>query len=150
MVSFTLCLIDAELIIATDLEDILNTNTKNNLILNKLEDKKNIKLLPLEWNNEKHINNLFNLYPNLDYIILSECLYEDAPFDKLLLTLIKLSKFYKNIEIFFIYKKRYIFQDKCIEKLKKYYEIDNIDRNDIHQDFRNNDNYQFFKIKFIK
>ena len=148
MVSFTLCLIDAELIIATELEDILNTNTKNNLILNKLEDKKNIKLLPLEWNNEKHINNLFNLYPNLDYIILSECLYEDAPFDKLLLTLIKLSKFYKNIEIFFIYKKRYIFQDKCIEKLKKYYEIENIDRNDIHQDFRNNDNYQFFKIKF--
>ena len=148
MVSFTLCLIDAELIIATDLEDILNTNTKNNLILNKLEDKKNIKLLPLEWNNEKHINNLFNLYPHLDYIILSECLYEDAPFDKLLLTLIKLSKFYKNIEIFFIYKKRYIFQDKCIEKLKKYYEIENIDRNDMHQDFRNNDNYQFFKIKF--
>ena len=150
MVSFTLCLIDVELVIATELEDILNTNTKNNLILNKLEDKKNIKLLPLEWNNEKHINNLFNLYPNLDYIILSECLYEDAPFDKLLLTLIKLSKFYKNIEIFFIYKKRYIFQDKCIEKLKKYYEIENIDRNDIHQDFRNNDNYQFFKIKFIK
>ena len=149
MVSFTLSLIDVDLIIATELEDILNTNTKNNLILNELQDKKNIKLLPLEWNNEKHINNLFNLYPNLDYIILSECLYEDAPFDKLLLTLIKLSKFYKNIEIFFIYKKRYIFQDKCIEKLKKYYEIENIDRNEIHQDFRNNDNYQFFKIKLI-
>ena len=149
MVSFTLSLIDVDLIIATELEDILNTNTKNNLILNELQDKNNIKLLPLEWNNEKHINNLFNLYPNLDYIILSECLYEDAPFDKLLLTLIKLSKFYKNIEIFFIYKKRYIFQDKCIEKLKKYYEIENIDRNEIHQDFRNNDNYQFFKIKFI-
>ena len=149
MVSFTLSLIDVDLIIATELEDILNTNTKNNLILNELQDKNNIKLLPLEWNNVKHINNLFNLYPNLDYIILSECLYEDAPFDKLLLTLIKLSKFYKNIEIFFIYKKRYIFQDKCIEKLKKYYEIENIDRNEIHQDFRNNDNYQFFKIKLI-
>jgi len=149
MVSFTLSLIDVDLIIATELEDILNTNTKNNLILNELQDKNNIKLLPLEWNNEKHINNLFNLYPNLDYIILSECLYEDAPFDKLLLTLIKLSRFYKNIEIFFIYKKRYIFQDKCIEKLKKYYEIENIDRNEIHQDFRNNDNYQFFKIKLI-
>ena len=149
MVSFTLSLIDVDLIIATELEDILNTNTKNNLILNKLQNKKNIKLLPLEWNNEQHINNLFNLYPNLDYIILSECLYEDAPFDKLLLTLIKLSKFYKNVEIFFIYKKRYIFQDKCIEKLKKYYIIENIDRNEIHQDFRNNDNYQFFKIKLI-
>ena len=96
MVSFTLSLIDVDLIIATELEDILNTNTKNNLILNELQDKKNIKLLPLEWNNEKHINNLFNLYPNLDYIILSECLYEDAPFDKLLLTLIKLNKFYKK------------------------------------------------------
>ena len=88
MVSFTLSLIDADLVIGTELEDILNTNTKSNLILNNLQDKKNIKLLPLEWNNENHINNLFNLYPNLDYIILSECLYEDAPFDKLLLTLI--------------------------------------------------------------
>ena len=84
MVSFTLSLIDVDLIIATELEDILNTNTKSNLILNELQDKNNIKLLPLEWNNEKHINNLFNLYPNLDYIILSECLYEDAPFDKLI------------------------------------------------------------------
>ena len=55
MVSFTLCLIDVELIIATELEDILNTNTKNNLILNNLQNENNIKLLPLEWNNEKHI-----------------------------------------------------------------------------------------------
>ena len=40
MVSFTLSLIDAELVIATELEDILNTNTKNNLMLNNLQDKK--------------------------------------------------------------------------------------------------------------
>ena len=149
MVSFTLSLINAELVIATELEDILNNNTKNNLILNNLQNEKNIKLLTLEWDNKEHINNLFKLYPKLDYIILSECLYEDAPFDKLLLTLIKLSKFYKDIEIYFTYKKRYIFQDKCIEKLKKFYKIENIDRNEIHQDFRNNDNYQFFKIKLI-
>ena len=149
MVSFTLSLIKAELVIATELEDILNSNTKNNLILNDLQKEKNIILLPLEWGNNEHINNLFNLYPVLDYIILSECLYEDAPFDKLLVTLIKLSKFYKNIEIFFTYKKRYIFQDICIAKLKKYYIIENIDRNEIYQDFRNNDNYQFFKIKLI-
>ena len=149
MVSFTLSLIKAKLVIATELEDILNSNTKNNLILNDLQNEKNITLLPLEWGNNEHINNLFNLYPDLDYIILSECLYEDAPFDKLLVTLIKLSKFYKNIEIFFTYKKRYIFQDICIEKLKKYYIIENIDRNEIYQDFRNNDNYQFFKIKLI-
>ena len=149
MVSFTLSLIKAKLVIATELEDILNSNTKNNLILNDLQKEKNIILLPLEWGNNEHINNLFNLYPVLDYIILSECLYEDAPFDKLLVTLIKLSKFYKNIEIFFTYKKRYIFQDICIEKLKKYYIIENIDRNEIYQDFRNNDNYQFFKIKLI-
>ena len=149
MVSFTLSLIKAELVIATELEDILNSNTKNNLIINDLQNEKNIKLLPLEWGNKEHINHLFNLYPVLDYIVLSECLYEDAPFDKLLVTLIKLSKFYKNIEIFFTYKKRYIFQDICIEKLKKYFTIENIDRNEIYQDFRNNDNYQFFKIKLI-
>jgi len=149
MVSFTLCLINAELVIATELEDILYTNTKNNLILNDLQNEKNIKLLPLEWGNKEHINNLFNLYPDLDYIILSECLYEEAPFDKLLFTLIKLHKFYKNVNILFSYKKRYIFQDICIQKLKKYFTIENIDRNEIHQDFRNNDNYQFFKIKLI-
>ena len=149
MVSFTLSLVGAELVIATELEDILNSNTKNNLILNNLENEKNIKLLPLEWGNQKHITNLFNLYPNIDILILSECLYEDAPFDKLLITLIKLCKFYKNIEVYFTYKKRYIFQDICIEKLKKYFKIEDIERNEIHQDFRNNNNYQFFKLKLI-
>ena len=149
MVSFTLSLINVELIIATELEDILNTNTKNNLLLNNLENAKNIKLLPLEWGNNENINNLFNQCPNLDYIILSECLYEEAPFDKLLYTLIKFSKFYKNIDIFFTYKKRYIYQDICIEKLKKYFKIEYINRNEIHQDFRNNDKYQFFIIKLI-
>jgi hypothetical protein len=149
MVSFTLSLIGVELVITTELEDILNTNTKNNLILNNLQNEKNIILLPLEWNNKEHIDNIFNLYPHLDYIVLSECLYEEAPFDKLLFTLIKLSKFYKNVEIFFTYKKRYIFQEKCIEELKKFFIIENIDRNEIHQDFRNLDNYQFFKIKLI-
>ena len=149
MVSFTLSLINAKLVIATELEDILNTNTKNNLILNNLQNENNIKLLPLEWGNNEHINNLFIQCPNLDYIILSECLYEEAPFDKLLLTLIKLSKFYKNITIYFTYKKRYIYQDICIEKLKKYFKIEYIDRNEIHQDFKNNDNYQVFTIKLI-
>ena len=149
MVSFTLSIVGVELVIATELEDILNTNTKNNLFLNNLKNKKNIVLIPLEWNNKEHINNIFKLYPNLDYIVLSECLYEEAPFDKLLFTLIKLSKFYKNIEIFFTYKKRYIFQEKCLEELKKFFRIENIDRNEIYQDFRNLDNYQFFKIKLI-
>ena len=101
MVAFTLSFINAEMVIATDLEDILNTNTKNNLILNNLQNEKNIKLLPLEWGNQEHIDNLVKLYPSLDYIILSECLYEDAPFDKLLVTLIKLSKVYINIYIYF-------------------------------------------------
>ena len=106
--------------------------------------------MPLEWNNSEHINNLFNTYKKLDFIFLSECLYEEAPFDKLLFTLIKLAKQYKTVQIFFCYKKRYIYQEKCIEKLKKYFEIQNIDKNDIHQDFRYNDNYQFFKISLIK
>ena len=149
MVSFTLSIVGVELVIATELEDILNTNTKNNLFLNNLQNEKNIVLIPLEWNNKEHINNIFKLYPHLDYIVLSECLYEEAPFDKLLFTLIKLSKFYKNIEIFFTYKKRYIFQEKCLEELKKFFRIENIDRNEIYQDFRNLDNYQFFKIKLI-
>ena len=138
------------MVIATDLEDILNSNTKNNLNMNNLQEKNNIKLIPLEWNNSEHINNIFNSYPKLDYIFLSECLYIEAPFDKLLITLVKLAKFYKDSQIYFCYKKRYIFQENCIEKLKKYFEIENIDRNEIYQDFRDNNNYQFFKINFIK
>ena len=66
------------------------------------------------------------------------------------MTLVKLAKFYKDSQIYFCYKKRYIFQENCIEKLKKYFEIENIDRNEIYQDFRDNNNYQFFKINFIK
>ena len=146
LVSFTLSLINTEIVLATDLEDILESNTKNNLILNNLQNKSNIKLVPLEWNNQEHIKNIFNNYPELDYIILSECLYEEAPFDKLLLTLIKLAKFYTKCQILFCYKKRYIFQDECIEKLKKHFNIENIDRNEIYQDFRDKDIYKFFKI----
>ena len=85
-------LIVTQLVLATDLEDILDSNTKNNLILNNLQNKENIKLIPLEWNNSEHINHIINNYPKIDYILLSECLYEEAPFDKLLLTLIKFAK----------------------------------------------------------
>ena len=140
LVSFTLSLIDANLVIATDLEDILKSNTEKNLKINKFEDRENIKLIPLEWNNKEHLDNIFNSYKELDFIFLSECLYIEAPFEKLLFTLIKLAKFYKNVQIFFCYKKRYIFQDKCIEKLKNYFRIEIIDRTEIHQDFRNNNN----------
>ena len=149
LVSFTLSLINVQLVIATELDDILNNNTKKNLLLNNLENEKNIQLIPLEWGNKEDLNHLFTLYPNFDILIISECLYEDAPFDKLLITLIKLCKFYKNIEVYFTYKKRYIFQDICIEKLKKYFTIEDIDRNEIHKDFRNINNYQFFKLKLI-
>ena len=148
LVSITLSLIGAKLVIATELEDILNSNTKKNLLLNGLENSINLKLLTLEWDNSENMNNLFKSYSHLDYIILSECLYEDAPFDKLLLTLIKLCKFY-NLDVFFAYKKRYIFQDNCMKKLKLYFQIEDIPRNEIHQDYRKNDNYQFFIMKFI-
>ena len=149
LVSFTLSLINVDLVIATDLEDILNSNTENNLKLNNLQERKNIKLLPLEWNNKDHINNLINSYKKIDFIFLSECLYEEAPFEKLLITLIKLAKYYKEVQILFCYKKRYIYQEKCIEKIKNYFSIENIDRNEIYQDFKYNDNYQFFKMVLI-
>ena len=149
LVSFTLSLINVDLVIATDLEDILKSNTENNLKMNNLQERKNIKLIPLEWNNKEQMNNLINSYTKLDFIFISECLYEEAPFDKLLFTLIKLAKYYKGIQIFFCYKKRYIYQEKCIEKLKNYFSIENIDRNGIYQDFRYNENYQFFKMVLI-
>ena len=52
---------------ATDLEDIILSNTKKNLeINNNLRAKNNIKLMPLEWNKMDHINKIFNLYEKID------------------------------------------------------------------------------------
>ena len=78
-------LLNAKLVISTDLEDILNSNTKiNYLNNNKNLNLKNLKFETLEWDNMNNINNIFNKYKQIDYIFICECLYIEAPFNKLL------------------------------------------------------------------
>jgi predicted nicotinamide N-methyase len=140
-------LLNAKLVISTDLEDILNSNTKiNYLNNNKNLNLKNLKFETLEWDNMNNINNIFNKYKQIDYIFICECLYIEAPFNKLLKTMIKFCKNYKNIKILFAYKKRYKFQDECMENIKKYFEIKEVNRNELHKDFINNLNYVFLYI----
>jgi hypothetical protein len=61
--------------------------------------------------------------------------------------MIKFCKNYKNIKILFAYKKRYKFQENCIENIKKYFEISEINRNELHKDFKEKLNYVFLSMK---
>ena len=149
-------LLEAKQIISTDLEDIINSNTNQNLIYNKSQHKldfPNLTLLPLEWSNTSHFNNLLQNIPSnntLDYIIICECLYLEAPFEKLLKTMLSLSERYPDADILFAYKKRYIYQEQCIETLSKHYTITELPRNEYHFEFKNKTNYILLNLKYIK
>jgi len=60
--------------------------------------------------------------------------------------MIKFCKNYKNIKILFSYKKRYKFQENCIENIKKYFDIIEINRNELHKDFKEKLNYVFLSM----
>ena len=149
-------LLEAKQIISTDLEDIITSNTNQNIIYNTTKHKltfPNLTLLPLEWSNNSHLNNLLQNIPSnnkLDYIIICECLYLEAPFDKLLKTMLSLSEHYPYADILFAYKKRYIYQEQCIETLNKYYTIAELPRNEYHVEFKNKINYILLNLKYIK
>ncbi len=49
----------------------------------------------------------------------SDCLYEEAPWEKLLETILYLSKLNPNLEIIFAYKKRYIYQEYFLKEIGK-------------------------------
>lgn len=149
-------LLEAKQIISTDLEDIITSNTNENIFYNKTQHKltfTNLTLLPLEWSNNSHFNNLLKTIPpnnKIDYIIICECLYLEAPFDKLLKTMLSLSEHYPDADILFAYKKRYIYQEQCIESLSNYYTITELPRDEYHIEFKNKTNYILLNLKYIK
>lgn len=47
----------------------------------------------------------------LDFIIISDCLYQEAPWEKLFETILYFNNINPKIEIIFAYKKRYVYQE---------------------------------------
>ena len=147
LVSMAISILNANIIICTELENILECNTKLNINDNLEKNSfNNLKTEILEWGNEKDIFNIEKKYKVIDLIVCCELLYKEAPFDKLLETLIKFSKFYNRVPILFAYKKRYILQEEYLNQLKEYFDIIEIDRNEYHKDFKDKLTYQLIKI----
>jgi hypothetical protein len=144
-------LLNAKLIVSTELENILESNTKLNINDNSEKNSfLNLKCEVLEWGNENNIFNIEKKYKDINLIVCCELLYKEAPFDKLFETLIHFSKFYKRIPILFAYKKRYILQEECLNQMKEYFDIKEINRNEYHKDFKDKINYKLLNIIYKK
>lgn len=144
LLSIALSKLGAKKVISTELPEILLENTFINIKNNTKNG--NIVCQDLEWGNQNHIKAIFNLNKELDYIIVCECLYIEVNFDPLLKTLIAFAKNYKDIKILFAYKKRYKYQEECLEQIKKYFSIKYILRESYHKDFIDKPNYLMFYL----
>lgn len=141
-------LLGASEVICTELDDILQTNTKKNIENNKSTSQfDNLKLEPLDWTSKEDIDRIIKNYSNIDIIIACECLYVEAPFEPFLKTLIKLRKKFPKSEIIFSYKKRYVYQENCMKEIEKHFMVEEISRENFHQDFRDRENYVILIIK---
>lgn len=142
-------LLGASEVICTELDDILQTNTKKNIENNKSTTSQfeNLKLEPLDWTSKEDIERITNNYSNIDIIIACECLYVEAPFEPFLKTLIKLGNKFPKSEIIFSYKKRYVYQENCMKEIEKYFMVEEISRENFHEDFRDGENYVILIIK---
>lgn len=144
-----LSILNCKIVIGTELPDILSSNTSINIKNNEaIASFSNLILMPLNWGNKDDISVIANKYKDITNIIACECLYEEAPFDKLLFTLIEFSKVYKGLSILFVYKKRYVYQEKCLQILSKYFDINYIPRDEYYYEFRDKEQYQMMTLKY--
>ncbi len=102
------------------------------------------KVMKLEWDNDDDINNIINL----DILICCELLYKEAPWEKLLNTILKLFKKNNNLEIIFAYKKRYSLQELFINELSNYCELDYIPKSQFYEEFKLTDDFIIFIARF--
>jgi hypothetical protein len=56
----------------------------------------------------------------INYVMCSDCLYEESPWQKLFETLIYFTKIDPDTKIIFAYKKRYIYQEQFLKEIGKY------------------------------
>lgn len=78
--------------------------------ISKIETKE------LEWGVIQHYKQIED---KIDLLICCECLYEAAPWEKLLDTINYFTNINKNIEIIFAYKKRYKSQELFLNEFSK-------------------------------
>lgn len=145
----TLSILNCKLVIGTELPDILLSNTSLNIENNEsIASFSNLILMPLNWGNMDDISAITRKFDKITHIIACECLYEEAPFDKLLLTLIEFAKIYKGVSILFVYKKRYVYQEECLKILSEYFDINYIPREEYYFEFRDKEQYQMLTLKY--
>lgn len=130
-------------VFATDLEEILK-NTNQNLEENNI---KNVITRKLEWG---HIEDLEKFKDEkINLLIMSDCIYEEAPMDKLLETILYFAKLNSDIELILLSKKRYKLVDDFIQNLEMYFDIEKINKKLIYHEFQNMaDTYVFIKCKY--
>lgn len=148
LISMGISLLGASEVICTELDDILQSNTKKNIENNKSTSQfENVKLEPLDWRSKEDLDRITKNYSDIDIIIACECLYVEAPFEPFLNTLIKLGKKFPKSEIIFSYKKRYVYQENCMKEIEKFFMVEEISREHFHEDFKDKENYVILKIK---
>jgi hypothetical protein len=136
-------------IYSTDLLGIIE-NTKINILKNFTElESTAIEVVPLEWGNQKDYS---NIKEKIDLIICSECLYLEAPWEKLLETILYFSD--KDTEIIFAYKKRYVMQEYFIEKfsnfslkIESYFACSYVSHERFYEEFKNDLDYEIIIAK---
>jgi hypothetical protein len=101
--------------------------------------------LKLEWDNDEDLSKI----NSVDILICCELLYKEAPWEKLLNTILRLRNLNKHLEIIFAYKKRYTLQELFINELEKYCQIEYIPKSEYHEEFRLTDDFIIFKAKFL-
>ena len=95
-------------IYATEIKGVLNNLEQNIDSNNHIFDSLNIIPKELEWGNTQHYDEITE---QINLLIVCECLYEEAPWEKLLTTINHFCKKNPDIEIIFAYKKRYKSQE---------------------------------------
>jgi hypothetical protein len=129
-------------VIATDIEQVIeNTelNIKNNI------SHSNYEVIKLEWDNDYDISKI----NTIDILVCCELLYKEAPWEKLLNTINKLTNKNNDLEIIFAYKKRYMLQELFINELAKSYLIEYIPKSFYHEEFQLTDDFIIFKAKLL-
>lgn len=79
------------------------------------------------------------LEEKIDYLVCSDCLYEESPWEKLLETIVYFSKINPKIQIIFAYKKRYVYQEQFLNEISIYLQLNF--RENIHNRYNSSRQY---------
>jgi predicted nicotinamide N-methyase len=148
MISLTLALLGCRKVIATDLPEIMENTVENiNNNIHRSNKINAIQTTSLSWGDKEDFKKIQN--EKIDLLICCELLYKEAPWEKLLDTILFIAKLNTNLELIFAYKKRYISQELFLQEFKKYFSIEEVPKEKFHIEFQTNlDDYHLLICKF--